>query len=103
MSVVIRVFGIGFWLRNESGILFFADFFPDFLCTDFADLFLIAIDAGVEKVVQALKDNNMYENSYIIFTSDNGGSNQAGASTWPLRGAKGSYYEGGKRTRTLIR
>ena len=56
-----------------------------------------AIDAGVAEIVAALKNNNnMYKNSYIIFTSDNGGTNSAGSSTYPLRGHKGSYFEGGK-------
>ena len=41
------------------------------------------------------KNSNMYDNTYIVFTSDNGGSNSAGSSTYPLRGQKGSYYEGG--------
>ena len=54
-----------------------------------------AIDAGVGEVMAALKNNSMYDNSYIIFTSDNGGSNGAGSSTYPLRGAKGSWFEGG--------
>ena len=57
---------------------------------------LSAIDEGVKQVVEALKKNgNMYDNTYIVFTSDNGGSNSAGSSTYPLRGQKGSYYEGG--------
>ena len=57
---------------------------------------LSAIDEGVKQVVEALKKNgNMYDNTYIVFTSDNGGSNSAGSSTYPLRGQKGSYFEGG--------
>ena len=51
----------------------------------------------MNEIVTALKNNNdMYDNTYIVFTSDNGGSNAAGSSTYPLRGAKGSWFEGGK-------
>lgn len=70
--------------------------------TNWLNLTISAIDAGVAAVVAALNANTdssnrkMYDNTYIIFTSDNGGANDAGASTWPLRGGKGSYYEGGK-------
>ena len=64
----------------------------------------VAIDAAVNEVVDALKNKgdkytdgtSMYDNTYIVFTSDNGGSNAAGSSTYPLRGAKGSWFEGGK-------
>jgi len=58
---------------------------------------LLSIDAGVGEVLAALKNNSMYDNSYIIFTSDNGGANGAGSSTYPLRGNKGSWYDGGIR------
>ena len=69
-------------------------------CLNFSltyDLFCVpAIDAGVNEIVTALKNNNMYSNTYIVFTSDNGGLNGAGSSTYPLTGAKGSWFEGGK-------
>ena len=33
-----------------------------------------AIDAGVGKIVQALKERGLYENSILVFSTDNGGS-----------------------------
>ena len=33
-----------------------------------------AIDAGVGKIVQALKEQGLYENSILVFSTDNGGS-----------------------------
>jgi arylsulfatase A-like enzyme len=42
-----------------------------------------------------LKDLNLQDNTLVIFTSDNGATK--GSSQEPLRGNKGSYYEGGIR------
>ena len=53
-----------------------------------------ALDAGVGRVVAALKKSGLYKNSVLIFSSDNGG-NFPGASNYPLRGLKGELYEGG--------
>ena len=55
-----------------------------------------ALDAGVGKVVAALKRSGLYDNSIIIFSTDNGGVGN-GASNLPLRGAKESLFEGGVR------
>ena len=49
-----------------------------------------ALDHSVDLVVQSLKQNNMYDNTIIVFTTDNGGPaagfNRNAASNWPLRG-----------------
>ena len=55
-----------------------------------------ALDAGVGKVVKALKRSGLYDNSVIIFSTDNGGVGN-GASNFPLKGAKEELYEGGVR------
>lgn len=56
------------------------------------------MDDYVGAIIKALKANDMYENSVIIFSSDNGGApGHAGASNFPLRGYKGTLYEGGIR------
>lgn len=56
-----------------------------------------AVDRSVGRVWQSLKDNGLAENTLLVFTSDNGGH---GPATWnaPLKGSKGSFYEGGIRT-----
>lgn len=54
------------------------------------------MDSGIGEVVQSLKDAGMYDNTVIIFTSDNGGDVGSGGSNHPLRGNKGSLFEGGK-------
>ena len=57
---------------------------------------LTAMDAGVGKVLDALKAAGLYDNSVIVFTTDNGGAVEK-ASNYPLRDRKESLYEGGVR------
>jgi len=60
-----------------------------------------AMDDAVGEVVAALKETDMFENTVIVFLSDNGGPTGHGghaANNWPLRGSKGSLWEGGTRT-----
>ncbi|XP_033123970.1 arylsulfatase B-like [Anneissia japonica] len=55
------------------------------------------MDEGIGQVVQALKNKGTYDNTVIIFSSDNGGSIQDAGNNWPLRGFKLSMFEGGMR------
>lgn len=61
------------------------------------------LDLEVKKIVDALKAAEVYENTLIIFTSDNGGLNDSDAeaqghrSSGGFRGTKNSRYEGGHR------
>lgn len=56
------------------------------------------LDDFVGTVVSALKDANMLENSIVLFIADNGGQTigfaRNHASNYPLRGLKGSVFEG---------
>ena len=54
-----------------------------------------AIDWSTGKIIKALEQENILDNTLIIFTSDNGGA--PFGSNRPLRGGKGSVYEGGFR------
>ena len=56
-----------------------------------------AVDRGVGKVVKALKETDRFNNTLIVFLSDNGGKLVAGASNVPLRDGKGSTFDGGFR------
>jgi len=55
------------------------------------------MDAGIGRVLQALKDTGAAPNTLVLYTSDNGGQLDAGAYNGPLRGAKQDMYEGGIR------
>ena len=58
---------------------------------------LAAVDESIGKIVDALKESDEYDNTLIIFTTDNGGSVSHSASNLPLRGTKGTIWEGGTR------
>lgn len=53
------------------------------------------LDDGIGKVIETLKLTGKYENSLIIFLSDNGGKLKDGANNGNIRDGKGSMYEGG--------
>ena len=66
-----------------------------------------AVDENMGKLIKALKDNDLYENALIVFTSDNGGLSTlrrvAPTSVYPLRAGKGWLYEGGIKIPQLIK
>ena len=59
------------------------------------------VDWSVGQVLQTLRDLGLDKNTLVIFTSDNGGQNAHGAVNLPLRGGKGSTFEGGIRVPTI--
>jgi arylsulfatase A-like enzyme len=56
-----------------------------------------ALDRSVGRVLQALKENGLEENTIVIFTSDNGGAFYIGLPdiNKPYRGWKMTFFEGG--------
>lgn len=59
------------------------------------------MDAGVGRILDALRESGQLDNTLILFTSDNGGS--SGADNKPLTGGKYHLYEGGVRTPIIAR
>ncbi|MGJ8679469.1 sulfatase-like hydrolase/transferase [Paraglaciecola sp.] len=57
-----------------------------------------AVDRGVKRMVESLKATGQYDNTLIVFFSDNGGKPKTGADNSPLSGRKGDVLEGGYRT-----
>lgn len=68
--------------------------------TEYATM-IFNLDRNIGKLIQKLRDLNMYDNTFIIFTSDNGGLYRI-SKQHPLRAGKGSYYEGGIRVPTFF-
>ncbi|XP_071955176.1 arylsulfatase J-like [Antedon mediterranea] len=86
----------------------YIDRFPDIGDDDrqiFAAM-VSALDDGVGNVTRTLKSTGLYENSVIIFTTDNGGPANGFdgncASNEPLRGSKHTLWEGGVRGVGLV-
>ena len=55
-----------------------------------------SVDVGVGRIVEALRQSGLEGRTAIVLTSDNGGYGPA-TSMEPLKGYKGTYYEGGIR------
>jgi len=53
------------------------------------------LDDAVGRVVKAVEESELSEDTLIMFVSDNGGDIPAGASNAPLHGGKGQMFEGG--------
>jgi arylsulfatase A-like enzyme len=53
------------------------------------------LDANIGRVIDALEQTGLIDNTIIIFASDNGGALNFAASNGPLRGGKVDMYEGG--------
>ena len=48
-------------------------------------------------LVELLKSKNIWDNTFMVVSADNGGAKCMG-SNYPLKGCKGSYFEGGVRS-----
>ena len=55
-----------------------------------------SLDQAVGRILDAIHEEGIYNNTFVLFTSDNGGVRGVGENT-PLRGAKASVFEGGIR------
>jgi arylsulfatase A-like enzyme len=59
-----------------------------------------SMDQAIGRVLKALDDNRLSNNTIVIFTSDNGG--ERFADTWPFTGRKMELLEGGLRIPSII-
>ncbi|MBD3376753.1 sulfatase-like hydrolase/transferase [candidate division KSB1 bacterium] len=55
------------------------------------------LDYGIGRVLDALSDFGLDQNTLVVFTSDNGGQSNVGGNNGPLNGGKQDMYEGGIR------
>ncbi|PHN06558.1 sulfatase [Flavilitoribacter nigricans] len=70
-----------------------------------------SMDKSLGRLVRVLKEEGLYDNTVIIFTSDHGGLSNRGASSQrqlatanlPLRAGKGHVYEGGIKVPFILR
>ncbi len=64
--------------------------------------FIEHLDDGIGKVVSAIRESGLGDDTVIIFTSDNGGQASAGARNAPFRGGKQTMFEGGIRVPACV-
>jgi arylsulfatase A len=58
------------------------------------------VDASVGRILDTVRELGMERRTLVVFTSDNGGTPRG--TNGPLRGHKGSTWEGGVRTPTIV-
>ena len=61
-----------------------------------------AMDEAVGSIIRTLKSKNMFDETLFVFISDNGANTLEGGNNWPLRGGKGSLWEGGTRVPSFL-
>jgi arylsulfatase A-like enzyme len=61
-----------------------------------------AMDDAVGMIVEELENTGLLKNTILLFTSDNGGPYDSGANNYPLRGSKGTLWEGGTRASAFV-
>ena len=61
------------------------------------------IDWSTGQILAKLKELGIDEKTLVLFASDNGGATRFGASNDPLRGGKGTTWEGGHRSALIAR
>lgn len=64
---------------------------------------LSGVDDGVGRISAVLRKRGMYENTFLVVTTDNGGSIHHGSNNAPLSGGKGNIWEGGIRGTAIVR
>ncbi len=60
------------------------------------------VDWSMAAIFHELRAQGLDQNTLVIFTSDNGSRGDRGGSNYPLRGNKGTTYEGGQRVPCIV-
>ena len=62
---------------------------------------ITCMDEDIGKLLDALREHGLEDNTMVVFLSDNGGSGSR-ADNGPLRGGKGQMFEGGTRVPCIV-
>lgn len=61
-----------------------------------------SVDQAVGRVMAQIKKQGLWDNTLVLFSSDNGGYYPVSTTNTPLRQGKGSIYDGGVRIPTIV-
>lgn len=61
-----------------------------------------ALDQSVGRIVDSLKQTGLWNDTLLVFASDNGGCSRQGGSNLPLRGGKHFLFDGGLRVPSFV-
>lgn len=74
---------------------------------DLTRAMMVNLDRNVGRLTKWLRDNGLEQNTLVVFSSDNGGSDGGPGAmiqhNGGLRGRKGTFYEGGVRVPFIVR
>lgn len=94
---------------NQLVIMFACGFFSRRYCSHIQDSnrrakcgMIAILDEAVGNITDSLQSRGMLNNTLLLFTTDNGGPINHGANNWPLRGSKGTLWEGGTRAAAFL-
>lgn len=62
-----------------------------------------SVDDSVARVLQCIKELELDQNTFVIFTSDNGGLTPKNTSNYPLMGGKSFSFEAGMKVPFIVR
>jgi len=64
---------------------------------------MASVDEAVGKVVAAMKEKDLWDDSIVTYFNDNGGNVWEGGRNYPFRGGKMSSFEGGSRATGFVK
>ena len=63
---------------------------------------LTCVDEATGNLTSALRSKDMWDSTLMLWSADNGGPQYWNANNWPLRGGKGTDFEGGVRAAAFV-